>query len=232
MPTSGPPPVPPLFKLSQAVFRGGIDVLMGVFDDGIDCIVETAKAIPNIVLMTDILLRYFTSITGRILAIPFRGYGVLYQEAILAYYGSRLMRADEAMKLFWRIPEEMVQAVTATDETGLIEYALQALSLWLWRKFKLVRSLMKLMRVTTPEQFVEWIWAKWKGRARLIFYILLFVLIMLCWVAAFSAVLPWGLSLVIWKGDFEDYLLPQDSKRVWKKKGHQARENARRGPDQ
>lgn len=225
---------PPVFSAAQAVVQGLGTAVWGLLSDILDSSIAMLKAFPNLLTMADIASRLLTSIAGRLIAVPLRGYGELFAVAARNYYGSRVMRVEDCVRLIFRIPEEGLQFVTMTDETGFTELLVTGFAQWIYRTFKKFRMLRMLLIGWKEERFVETcveVVAKKLKYFRFLFFLAVIVGILAVEIVAAAYIFTFCLSLSMWKGTVDEYILPQDSKRQWRAKGGVARVNARRGPD-
>lgn len=234
MATRGRPPLPVWFDKFQVVTQGLVDATASLLIDGISTFAKAIGAFPNVWEMADIFTRFATGLPGRILSIPFAGFGNLFASVVRTYYGSRLMRPEDAARLIFKIPEIMVQSVTMTGENSLFEYLVQGFATWIYRTFKQWKMIYQLYSGYSEGQFVEGVVRVITGKLRhfrflLVLAVIVFILCAECLLAAY--VFSFGLGWVLWTGDFEKFLLPQDSKRIWKRGGRVARQNVRAGPD-
>jgi hypothetical protein len=217
---------------AQAIIFGLGAELVSCVEDIVSLIKELWTLFPNVWAMADAIARVSTSLLGRILAVPFRGYAELYANAVEELYGSRLMRPSDAVRLAFRAPTEVLQAVTATDETGLFALLLTGLARSTWRLFKRSKLLILLLRVKSEEDFVRLVLGQLKRKANLIRWVVIFAGIVAVSTLFCLQTLTWGFTILLLNPQvIEEYLLPQNSKRIWSRKGRQMRVNARRGPD-
>lgn len=228
------PAFPPVFSAAQAVFVGLISVIGELVAGTIDLPFAVIRAFPNPVAMADVVTQWMTRTVGVALAAPLRGYGELFAQAIDKAYGSRLMKPADAMRMIFRIPEESLQAVTFTDESSLLEYLIQAFAMWAYRLFKKIKLLRGLIHGYNEGQFIQACIKAFQGKLkhwRFLFFIAIIVGILAFEIILSAYVFTFGIGWLVWKGDFEKFLLPQDSKRVWSRKGRVVRRNTRVGPD-
>lgn len=195
-------------------------------------ITELFRLFPNALAMADAIVRVSTSIFGRVLAVPFRGYAEIYANSVEELYGSRLMKPADAIRLCFRAPTEVLQAVTFTDESGLLSVILAGFARSTWRLLKRIKLLTLLLRVKSEEDFVRLVVGQLKSKASLVRWVVIFVGFVAVSCLICLQTLTWGLTILLLKPHIiEEYLLPQNSKRVWSRKGRVVRQNRRRGPD-
>lgn len=195
-------------------------------------VLDVIRAFPNVGRMANVISRFATSLTGRAIAAPVTGIGEAFVERLRERrQHNRLIRADEAVRLFARGHIEMLQAITFTDETGIVGVLVGYAAGMLYRLVKRVKMLSGLIAAKSEAEFVAVIVSAIRRRALLYFWAALVVgvigiLIYLSALISFTCLcVPFIKSLET------QFLLPQDSARVWRKRGGMSRSNARRGPD-
>lgn len=208
-------------------------VLRETLKDALGTVIEIAKAFPNPFRMLDAAVRFGTSLIGRALVIPFRGLEEAFQAQLKRWsVHNRLVRVDDATKLYFRSWEEFIQAVTMTDETGIVGLVVGSLARRFYRFFKTSKLLWVLVRAWREEQFVEAVMSAFQSRLWRLWYLLIVGVILLAGAAVGAMLFFLGVGIQVLNGHFAQAILPQDSKRAWRSKGGVARRNARRGPDE
>lgn len=202
-------------------------------NDGIEMLVEVAKAFPNVWRMLDAFTRFATSLIGRALTVPFRGLEEALQAQLRRWkVHNRLLRLDEATKLYFRSWEELVQAITFTDETGLLGLLVGSVARRFYRFFKQSKLLFILVKAWREEQFVAAVITAFESKLWRLWYLLIVGLIFILGAGLGAMLFFIGVGIQVLNGSFAKAILPQDSKRVWRKKGAVVRSNARTGPDE
>ena len=206
--------------------------MVRLFVDSAKLLTDLLRAFPNVLKMADLVSRYSSGMIGRAFAVPLVGIGdVLVARLRVLKVHNRLIRLDDAVRMFVRGPEEFLQEATLTDESGLVAIAIGRVARFLHRTFKNLK-LLWVLQVKGEEEFVLAIIAAWKRRGFLYLWVLIIVaaLLFVVILSTYVSVSMW--SMVFVKGLEKEYLLPQDSKRTWATKGRVVRVNARRGPDE
>jgi len=221
-----------IVKAANAILRGLFAESASLISDSVDLIIDVVKAFPDLARMTDLIARYVTGLLGRLLAIPWSGYGEVFGDAVQELYGSRLMTPRDCVRLVFRIPTEILQAITFTDESGILQVIVTWLARGLYRLVKRFKLIAALLRVKSEEQFVALILKTLKGKGRKVFWVVLIIGILAFETLLAGYVFVWGMTLIVFNGNMSEYLLAQDSKRMWKKRSSQARVNRRPGEDQ
>lgn len=202
-------------------------------DDLIQLTFDLESAFPNPFRMVDVVVEFYTGLTGRLLAVPFAGIEAQILKLIkLTGYGSRVMTLNSAVKMFSASFREIMLNVTGTSENGLVTVLLMNTARWIWNlrtRYKLLRL---IIRAPSFEVFYQqWVVVRLTRKAK--FYGVALM------VVAFFAIVAWigilaslvGIVLMVLTGAIPKYLLPQDSSRQWRRRGGMARVNRRTGPD-
>lgn len=202
------------------------------WDDLFQLFSDLWGAFPNLFSMLDLLVQFATGLLGRLVTVPFAGIeGYLLD--ILRYYKlqHRVMTTEQFVKAVVRAQSEVVTNLTGTSSNGVVTAMLQGMATWAWSLFKRFQFLQKLTRITSYEQLAKLFVGKFTSRARFYGFILFVVAVFasIAWTGAIAILLGTALAMVT--GEFQKYLLPQDSKRVWRSRGAVHRQNKRRGPD-
>ena len=197
---------------------------------------ELWASFPHPWKMADVLLRWSTSLAGRLITAPYAGLGEVLI-ARLSHFGftNRVMRVDDAIRLMLAGPLSVFRLATFTDQTGILGVFGVWIGRTLYRGFKRSRLLFKLLQILignlTEAEFLAKLVSGLKTRALLFFWVAV-ILYILCVLATAGVIfsllfVPVG----FWTGAAQKLILPQDSKRVWRKRGGMGRVNVRRGPD-
>jgi len=221
--------------LLEFVFRGLKEELELLIEDTENFVKELRRAIPNVFRMLDLTSRFVTSLTGRLLTVPLTGLG----EAFIAQLRkrgihNRLLRLDEAVRLFIDGPKEALRQITFTSDSGIIQVLIVWSAQFIHRTIKRIRLLSWLFKVRSEEQFVEVILRVWSGKLKILRFLIWLgiVVLFLSLVVVVSAYVSIGcLCIPFITGDWVKRVLPQDSRRAWRKGGAVVRRNLRRGPD-
>lgn len=218
--------------LAESLIRGLEAELAGLFSDTWKAIKEFISAFPNVLKMADVVARWATSLLGRALAAPIRGVAEMMIARLKdGRLHNRVLRLDDAVRMVSRGFEEALQFVTMTDETGLLGLICGILARRVFRFVKRVKLIAGLIAAKTEEEFVAIVIQSLKTRAYLFVWLALIVAAVGVVIVASVWVCFTCWCLVFIKSLESEYLLPQDSKRVWRKRGGLSRSNARRGPD-
>lgn len=219
----------------KKVIERGIEQATFTFIEDFDSLVkELWDAFPlHPFRMIDAMLRFGTSVAGRILTIPFAGIeGLLLDLLRIAKLHNRVMTTTQAVQLVVRSLGEVVTNLTGTSQSGLLETVLRSAARWVWRVWRHIAFLRAATRWTDEASIIRYFTTKLAKGAKFYGVVLFAIAIfsVIAWTGAIAVLI--GLALSVASGTFQDHILAQDSKRVWKKaKGRVARENARRGPD-
>lgn len=205
------------------------DVLVG---DSLKAWGEFWNAIPNPFRMLDALLRFFSSFIGRAVAIPASGIAeTVITRLQTVKMHNRVIRVDDSLRMFAKGTEEFLQAITTTDESGLVETLLTAVSVRLWRLWKDIKLVRMIVGAEDEIDFVEKVIASYRKKA-----VLYGIVGLVVGVLGFILIFSLYVSMACWcfvfiKGEEGKFILPQDSKKTWRKKGGMSRSNRRKGPD-
>lgn len=219
--------------LAEFLIRGLVAELGRIFADTLQTVKDVARAFPNPWKMADVAAKWATSVIGRALAVPTSGMAEAFIDRLKEdKLHNRVIRVDDAVRLVARAWEEGVQSVTLTDETGIIGVIVGAVAGWFYRTVKKIKLLAVLIKSKDEVEFVfqvlEWL----RKRTFVNLWVAAVALVLVVSFYVSGIITMTLLCLVIIKGDHMNYILPQDSKRVWRKRGGVARVNARRGPDE
>jgi len=189
-------------------------------------------AFPNVVRMLDILYIFSTGLLGRLITVPFAGIeGLLLDLAKFYKIQHRVMTVEGSIKAVSRALGEVVTNLTGTSSSSLESALATGFARWGWALWKRFGFIQKLTRITSYEDFLKIFIDKFKARGRFLgvafFFIAVFASI--AWTGALAILM--GLALAMVTGEFQKLILPQDSKREWRKRGGMARQNKRKGPD-
>jgi len=218
--------------LFETIGRGVSSVLVNLITDFAKLVRDLVRAFPDVVKMADLLVRFGTGLVGRAMAIPFEGAA----EMLIARLketgdNARLIRVDDAIRMFMRGPAEIIQEITLTDESGVVGMLLGSAGRFLYRLAKKVRLLNYLIKAKSEAEFVELIVKSWTSKARLLWYVAI-VLGGIALLVALSALVSINALCVVWiKGLQKDYILPQDSGFKRSKAPRIVRDNKQTGPD-
>jgi len=218
--------------LAEFLLKGLLVELSKVGSDFVALVKALIRSFPNLVKMADDVARFATSLIGRALAVPITGVGeALIDRLRDGKLHNRVIRVDEAIRMFARGPEEVVQAITFTDETGLVGLMASAIGRFVYRFVKRFRLIAGLIAAKTEEEFIAIVLQSLLRRVWLISWAAIIVaavviITYLSWVWIMTS-----FCFVFIKQLEDRYILPQDSKRSWRKGGAVTRRNARRGPD-
>lgn len=219
--------------LFESLINGAFDQFDRIWGDFFKSWGAFWKGFPNPVKMLDVALRFFTSFAGRIIAIPFGGVAETVIARLRIYgYHRRLIRLDDAIRMFARGPEEFMQLMTMTDESGLVEVLVVAVGRRVWRFIKDWKLALQIIGIKDEIDLLNLLRSKLFRRAQFIGIVAVVALALMTVVTLSVYVTFSMLGVVFFQGFEEEYLLPQDSKRTWRKKGGMARRNRQRGPDQ
>lgn len=216
----------------EAVLLGIDSELKTLFEDSLEAWLAFWKAFPNIPKMADIALRWMTSLTGRLVTVPYSGLGELFISRLKPLgYNARLIRLDDAVRLIVTGPKVLLRYATLTDETGIVGLLAGWLARFIYIWTKRIRWLAFLIREPTVETFVAKVVKSLKFKMRFFFWgaVVLGALVLLSAICVLGGLVLFPLGFL--NGDSQKLLLPQDSKRKWRRKGGNARINRRRGPD-
>jgi hypothetical protein len=203
-------------------------------NDSLQLLDDIADAFPNPLLMLDVLVEFWSGLVGRLLGTPFAGIEAQMLKLVkLTGLGSRLLTLNSAIRLQSASLREIMLNFTGTSSNSLQSALLQATALWVWRLRERFKLLQLLIRVKTFEEFYKnWIVVRLSRKA--LFYSVGLI------VVAFFSVMAWigilasliGIVVMVLSGNLTKFLLPQDSRRVWRERGGMGRVNLRVGADQ
>lgn len=225
-------PTAALSLVKKIIGRGLEQAAETVFDDFGLLLRDLWDAFPNVFTMFDLLYQFGTGLTGRLITIPFAGIeGMLIDLARFYKIHNRLMTVEQCIKAFTRALAEVVTNLTGTSSSSITSTLLQGLARWAWALWKRWTFIQKLTRITSYEQLAQIFLDKFKARSRFLGIVLFIIAVFasVAWTGALALLM--GLSLAMVTGEFQKLLLPQDSKRGWRKGGAVVRQNARRGYD-
>lgn len=218
--------------LAESLIRGLEAELAGLFADTWTAVKAFLRAFPNLLAMADVVARWATSLLGRAVAAPIRGVAELLVARLTdRRLHNRVLRLDDAARMVSRGFEEAIQFVTMTDETGLLGLVSGMLARRIFRLVKRFKLVAGLIAAKTEEEFVALILQSLKTRAYLFVWLALIIAVVGVVIVASVWICYTCWCVVFIKSLESEYLLPQDSRRVWRKKGGLSRSNARRGPD-
>lgn len=216
-------------KLIQRGFEQTLEVLL---DDLFKLFADLWDAFPNVFTMLDLMVQFSTGLIGRLITIPFAGVeGYLLDLMRFYKVHNRVMTAEQFVKAVVRAQSEVVTNLTGTSSNSIQTAVLQGLATWSWALWKRFKFIQKLTRITSYEDFLKLYLSKVTSRFRFYGVVVFFVAVFasIAWTGAIAILI--GCSLAIVTGEFQKFLLPQNSKRVWRKTGAVHRQNRRRGPD-
>jgi len=218
--------------VKKIVARGFEQAAQTIMEDFGQLFLDLWHAFPNPVRMLDILYTFSTGLIGRLVTVPFAGIeGLLIDLARYYKIHNRVMTVEGSIKAVSRALGEVVTNLTGTSSSSLESTLVQGFARWGWALWKRFTFIQKLTRITSYADFVKIFVDKFKSRGRFLgvafFFIALFASI--AWTGALAILM--GLALAMVTGEFQKLILPQDSKREWRKKGGMARSNKRKGPD-
>jgi len=218
-----------VIKLIERGFQQALDVLI---EDFFELLKQLWDAFPNVFTMLDLMAQFSTGLLGRLITVPFAGVeGYLLDLMRLYKVNNRVMTAEAFVKAVVRAQSEVVTNLTGTSSNSIQSAVLQGLARWTWALWKRFEFIQALTRIRSYEDLLRIYTSKVTSRARFYGVVLFVVAIFasIAWTGAIAILI--GCSLSIVTGDFQKFLLPQDSKRVWRRTGAVHRQNRRRGPD-
>jgi len=216
----------------EAVLLGIDAELKTLFEDSLEAWREFWHAFPNVSKMADIALRWITSLTGRLVTVPYSGLAELFIARLKPLgYNSRLVRLDDAVRLIVTGPKVLLRYATLTDETGIVGLLAAWLARFIYVWTKRIKWLAFLIGEPTVELFIAKVVKSLKFKVRFFFWaaVILGALVLLSAICVLGGLVLFPFGFL--NGDAQKLLLPQDSKRTWRKRGGNARVNRRRGPD-
>lgn len=222
----------------SAVFESIVETLLSsagqilaLFDSFLDCILG---AFPFPLRIIDCFVGLASGVQGILLAFPFDIISTsLIQASREAGYQHKLMTTTNAIKLPFEAIKEMMFTVSGLGPSSLREALARALARSLWRYWKDLKLLRKVLRVKDELDFYNLLESVFKsrvakvGRLAVVYAAVGFMIIFTTGTVAL------GLGLMILFGSFEKMLLFQDSKlvRVKVRRNYRRRDNLRTGPD-
>jgi len=231
----------PLSPANPVVVQLGWKIILDGFrltfttltDDLVQLTIDLERAFPNPYRMLDVVVQFWTSLTGRLLGVPFAGIEAQILKLIgLTGYGNRVLTLNSAVRMFSSAFREIMLNVTGTSENGIVTVLLMNTARWVWAlrtRYKLLRLIIRAP--SFEEFFQQWVVRRLTSKARFYGVALLVVAFfsVVAWVGLLASLL--GIVLMVLTGAIPKYLLAQDSKRVWRRRGGMARQNRRAGPD-
>lgn len=216
----------------EAIARGIARELENLHRESVESWQAFWNAFPHVWRMANIATVWFTGLIGRLVAVPYSGLAeVCIARLKLFGYGQQLMRLDDAVRLIVAGPISVLQNVTMTSDNSLLAVFAGILARFVYIWVKRVKWLAFLLRGVTIEEFILKVIAAFKKKGIRLFWALI-VLGMFAILSAVAAVMGlWLLPIAFIDGRAQKLLLPQDSKRKWRKRGGMARHNVRTGPD-
>jgi len=217
----------------RVVWRGVESELETLWTDTKTAVVKLVLAFPNVKEMADIITRWATSLLGRLITAPITGLeATIVMYLTRASLHNRLIRVDDAVRLMFEGPRSFIRFITLTEEAGIISYLAQRFGIWLYHTVKSVKLLSRLIRAASAEEFAATLVSSWLSKGVKFIWVAVFVAIFV----ALAAECAWLLALLFGfgflSGKAQLLILPQDSKRVWRKRGGVARRNTRKGKDE
>jgi hypothetical protein len=233
MPLSPADPI--VVQLGWKIILDGFVLSFGrLGDDFLKLTIDLERAFPNPYRMVDVLVQFYSGLTGRLLGVPFAGIEAQILKLISwTGYGSRVLTLNSAVRMQAACFREIMLNITGTSENGLVTALLMSVARWVWAlrtRYKLLRL---LIRASSFEQFFQdWVVRRLTSKAKFYGVALLVVVFfsIIAWIGTVASLL--GIVLMVLTGALPKFLLPQDSSRAWRRRGGMARVNRRVGPDQ
>lgn len=192
---------------------------------------DITEAFPYPTDMLDAAMRLASAMPGLFISLPFEGQKqILLDEIRQRKLGQRLIRVDDAVSAFFDTQVETLKTATFTSEGGIVEWFMAAFARFAFRWFKNVTFILKVIKVQNEAEFVQLVIQSWKSKLNLMRTVIVIL-------AIAAVVISYGIALSMFSfalnfGIFAENILPQDSKRVRKRRGRmQFRVNARTGYD-
>lgn len=190
---------------------------------------ELWDAAPNVIEMADATTRWITSTAGIVLGMQANQLIRLAREQVEKDLHSRLIKPVDCFRFLEFAWSDLIRISTNTNDAGLLEWAAQKLSLWLWHTFKQFKKLWQLLNITDEYELLQFVQKLLGGKLRIIqgyFVAAIGTILIITAQQMFAAV------ILIYSEDFEKYCLPQDSRRKTSHpKAVLKRVNLRRGYD-
>lgn len=202
--------------------------------DFVDTIDASFAAFPNIFRVVDLWVQYFTGLVGRVLTIPLSGSERQAAELIKSSrWRTRATSAEGAIRIAFEAPKKFITFITLTDDNGLLTVIAGWLARWIYRAFKRVNFILKLIGAAqiSEAEIAKVILEKWLKKAT--FYKTTAIIIGGFYVLAYAAtrISAMGIAFAVLDGTAEKWFWSQDSKRFWSRKSGSFRRNKRAGPD-
>lgn len=200
--------------------------------------VEMWDAFPNLLKMLDLTLAYSSGFAGYLVTIPIAGFENYYIQALRdAKLANRLIKTEDAVRLFFAPWKWLSRQGTLTSENGLLEVMAGWFARFVYRFTKRVQLLRNVIKAQNAAELAKAIVDSLRGKVALLrIAAIAFGIIIVLIIVAFAV---WILALGAWtvfEADWRKVVLPQDSKIVkttYKRKTvRRHRVNERTGPDQ
>lgn len=228
------PTNPIVQEIGWKIIRDGLVLTFkDLGEDVLKLLDDLERAFPSPIAMLDVLIQFWTSLVGRFLGTPFAGIEAQMLKLVkLVGLGNRVLTLNSAVRMQSKAFREIMLNVTGTSDNSLLTALLLASARWIWglrTRYKLIRL---LIRAPSFEVFFnEWIIARLSRKARFYGVVLIVVaaFAIVAWIGILASLM--GLVIMVLSSSIQNFLLAQDSTRVWRRRGGMSRANRRRGPD-